>query len=264
MLPTIALGPVHLSTYALVYAVAIVGCGMLAFHRLLASGSPVNWVVEGLGLTMLAGMLGAVAGFALVRWATGPAPAGALALHLRSGSTILGALTFGGLAGLGYCRWRGVSAGGHFDRGIVALPLGQAVGRLGCLTAGCCYGRPTDSWLGIDLPDAAGVWAVRYPTQLLSSAADLAIFTVLLAVERRGSRATGTAGRRPFPGFLTLLYGGLYFAKRFVIEFLRGDDAVVLPPLTWAHVLSLFGLALTAVLLAVNLAEARGARRSSA
>jgi phosphatidylglycerol---prolipoprotein diacylglyceryl transferase len=263
MLPTLALGPLHISTYALVYAVAIVGCGMLAFHRLLASGSPAGWVVEGLGLTVLAGMVGTVVGFALIRWVTGPSPIGTFALHLRSGSTIFGALTFGGLAGLGYCRWRGISAGEHFDRGIVALPLGQAIGRIGCLLAGCCYGRETDSWLGMKLPDTAGIWAVRYPTQLLSSAADLAIFAALLAVERRGSRAVGATGRWPFPGSLTLLFGGLYFAKRFALEFLRGDNAVVLPPLTWAHLLCLFGLALAAVLLAVNLAQAGGARRRS-
>jgi len=264
MLPTLALGPLHVNTYAFVYAVAIVGCGMLAFHRLLASGSPAGWVVEGLGFTVLAGMVGTVVGFALIRWVTGPSPVGTFALHLRSGSTIFGALTFGGLAGFGYCKWRGLSAGEHFDRGIVALPLGQAIGRLGCLAAGCCYGRETDSWLGMNLPDAGGLWAARYPTQLLSSVADLAIFAVLLTIERCGSRAVGTVGRWPFPGFLTLLYSGLYFAKRFAIEFLRGDDAVVLSPLTWAHVLSLFGLALTAVLLAVNLARVRCARRPSA
>ncbi len=264
MLPTLALGPVHVSTYALVYAVAIVGCGMLAFHRLLASGSPAGWVVEGLGLTVLGGMVGAVVGFTLIRWVTVPGPIGTPAFHLRSGSTILGALTFGGLAGLAYCRWRGVSAGEHFDRGIVALPLGQAIGRLGCLAAGCCYGRETDSWLGMNLPGEGGVWAVRYPTQLLSSAADLAIFAVLLTFERCGSRAVGTVGRWPFPGFLTLLYGGLYFSKRFVIEFLRGDNAVVLPPLTWAQVLCLFGLALAVVLLAVNLVKASAATRRSA
>jgi phosphatidylglycerol:prolipoprotein diacylglycerol transferase len=264
MLPTISLGPVHLSTYALAYAIAIVGCGTLAFRRLLAGDSPLDWVVEGLGLTVLAGTVGAVLGFSLVLWLTGRAPSANLAVPLRSGSTILGALTCGGLAGLGYCRWRGVSAGEQFDRGIVALPLGQAIGRLGCLAAGCCYGRPTDSWLGVELPDAAGVWAARYPTQLLSSAADLAIFAALLAVGRRDARAGGDPGRWRFPGRLTLLYGGLYFSKRFAIEFLRGDDATVLPPLTWAHLLCLVGLALAAVLLAVNLGKAHGATGQSA
>jgi phosphatidylglycerol---prolipoprotein diacylglyceryl transferase len=259
MLPTISLGTLHVSTYALVYAVAIVGCGMLAFHRLLGGGDPPGWVIEGFGLTVLAGMLGAVAAFTLIGRASGAGP-----LHLRTGSTILGALTFGGLAGLAYCRWRGVPAGEPFDRGIVALPLGQAIGRLGCLASGCCYGRPTGSWLGVDLQDGAGTWAVRYPTQLISSAADLAIFAVLLAVERRGRERAGAAATSRFPGYLTLLYGGLYFSKRFAIEFLRGDDALVLPPLTWAHLLCLVGLALVAVLLAVNLARADGERRRSA
>lgn len=252
-MPTaISLGPLQVSTYGVLYAVAIVGCGMLAFRRLLTSGTPAGWLVEALGATILAGTVGSVVGFALVRAVIAPGAGGVLAVQLRGGSTIIGALTFGGLAGLAYCRWRGMSAGVHFDLGIPALPLGQAIGRLGCLAGGCCYGRETDSWLGIVLPGAGGVEAARYPAQLVASAADVAIFVALLAVERRFGGRARTRTAWAFPGLLTVLYGGLYGTKRFLVEFIRGDNAIVLGALTWAQVLALALLALAATLGAIG------------
>jgi phosphatidylglycerol:prolipoprotein diacylglycerol transferase len=264
-MPTaISLGPLQVSAYAAIYAVAIVGCGMLAFRRLLTSGAPAEWLVEGLGATLFAGTVGSVVGFALVRAVIAPGAEGGLEIQLRGGSTILGALAFGGLTALAHCRWRGMSAGAHFDLGIPALPLGQAIGRLGCLAGGCCYGRETDSWLGIVLPGAGGVAAVRYPAQLVSGAADLAILIVLLVVERRFGGRARTRAEWAFPGFLTVLYGGLYGTKRFLVEFIRGDNAVVLGALTWAQVLALVLLTLVAVLGAVGVARHRRCRASRA
>jgi phosphatidylglycerol:prolipoprotein diacylglycerol transferase len=130
----------------------------------------------------------------------------------------------------------------------LAIPLAQAIGRLGCLAAGCCYGKHTASWLGMCLPDANGVWMLRYPTQLMSSAANLLIFVGLLTFERYGTRRsalTATSlverpGRRgegwPFDGFLFLLYLSLFCFKRFSIEFLRGDAVSVSGPFTPTHI----------------------------
>jgi phosphatidylglycerol---prolipoprotein diacylglyceryl transferase len=264
MLPAIPLGPFFLSSYALIYGVAIVLAGMLAFRRLLALEVPAAWIVEGFGATMLAGALGAAFGYAVIRAAFGLGPDGAPRRLALGGSSIFGALVVGGIAGLAYCHWRRMPLGTTFDLGIPALPLGQAIGRLGCLAAGCCYGKPAASWIGMYLPGAGGVWTVRYPTQLISSAADLAIFLLLLGVERAGAARAGARGRWPFPGFLTLTYGALYASKRFLVEFLRGDTEVVLGPLTWPQVLALAGLVLVLALLAGNAARARRVRGARA
>lgn len=108
----------------------------------------------------------------------------------------------------------------------VALPMGHAIGRLGCLAAGCCYGKPTTlPWgvvLGGDPASSTPVdlWGVPlHPTQVYESLANAAIALflakrVLPRVER---------GERP-AGSVFLEYVALYSVARFLNEFLRGDD----------------------------------------
>lgn len=257
MLPFVEIGSWQVSTYYLVYLVAITVAGTLAVRRLSRAGVPWHWPVEGMAAVILGGMLGAAAFWWLLGgiewlltgdrvWFGGP------------GSTVLGAITAGAATGAAYCRWRGVSIGRAFDRGVPALPLGQGIGRLGCLLAGCCYGKPTDSWLGLDLPGEGGVWCRRYPTQLLSSLADFAIFAVLLAVDRHAGGHEGERERRLFPGDLASLYAVLYFSKRFAMEFLRAERPLVWGPLTWAHLVSAAGLLVVAVLRVANRRRAAG------
>jgi phosphatidylglycerol:prolipoprotein diacylglycerol transferase len=101
------------------------------------------------------------------------------------------------------------------------IALGHIIGRLGCLLAGCCYGRPTDLPWGITFTDpvaAANVGTplgqALHPTQLYDAGAEALILLLLLATERRG---------RPFPGRTFWGYMLLYGVSRFVIELFRGD-----------------------------------------
>ena len=36
-----------------------------------------------------------------------------------------------------------------------AVALGHAIGRLGCFSAGCCWGKPTTSWIGVRFTEKA-------------------------------------------------------------------------------------------------------------
>lgn len=259
VLPFVEVGGWQVSTYYLVHLVAIPVAGMLAIRRLTREGIPWHWPIEGMAAVILGGMVGAAAFWWLlggIEWLW----TGAHTSFAPSGSTILGGITFGGLTGVWYCRWRGVSIGKAFDRGIPALPLGQGIGRLGCFLAGCCYGKPTDSWLGMYLPGENGVWCHRYPTQLFSSLADLAIFGVLLQIDRRVGGSEGARARGLFPGYLALLYCAFYFSKRFGMEFLRAERPLVWGPLTWAHAVSALGLALVVAVWAINRRNSRRAQ----
>jgi phosphatidylglycerol:prolipoprotein diacylglycerol transferase len=101
------------------------------------------------------------------------------------------------------------------------IALGHAVGRLGCLMAGCCFGRPTSVPWAITFHSPAAalnsdtpLGVPLHPTQLYDAGAELMILGVLLWLERK---------RRPFPGRTFWSYMLLYAVSRFVIEFFRGD-----------------------------------------
>lgn len=92
-------------------------------------------------------------------------------------------------------------------------------GRIGCFLAGCCYGKPTDSMLGVAFTDPAcyaePLNTPLYPTQLMEAGYILIVMVMLLFLK----------GKRRFPGELFLGYLTLYAAGRFVLEFFRGDAA---------------------------------------
>jgi phosphatidylglycerol:prolipoprotein diacylglycerol transferase len=235
MLPVLQIGELAIPTYGLVYVIGIVLAALLAYHRLQRLGASQRDLLLATVLIFAAGALGATAGVQAIVWlqrmlAPGVEPN-------WGGTSVLGLLAAGIPVSVVCCRVFRVPVGRAFDLGGLPVPLGQAIGRLGCFAAGCCFGKPTGSGLGMYLPANDRDWQVRYPTQLMSAGADLLIFTILLAVERYGDarpRASGIStnppGRTwPFNGFLFLLYAALYCLKRLGIEFLRGD---ALPPLS--------------------------------
>jgi phosphatidylglycerol:prolipoprotein diacylglycerol transferase len=116
------------------------------------------------------------------------------------------------------------------------IALGHVVGRLGCLMAGCCYGRATDVPWGITFTDPAAASNVGtplniplHPTQLYEAGAELLILLFLLVTERRG---------RPFAGRTFWSYLLLYAISRFIIEIFRGDERGSLAGLSTSQAVS--------------------------
>ncbi|MFW6054535.1 MAG: prolipoprotein diacylglyceryl transferase [Thermodesulfobacteriota bacterium] len=93
---------------------------------------------------------------------------------------------------------------------------GQALGRIGCLMAGCCYGKPADlPWaLTFMMPNSlAPLHLPLHPTQIYHSLAGLVTFVLLVLAKRKDLKS----------GQLFALFLVLYSFFRFVIEFFRGD-----------------------------------------
>lgn len=109
------------------------------------------------------------------------------------------------------------------DLFFLYLPLGQAIGRIGCFLNGCCYGKPTESIFGVQFPEysfAANQFGVShwvYPTQIYSSLFDLLIFVIL------GIRIK----YKKYNGQIILYYIFLYGTARFLLEYLRADNPAV-------------------------------------
>ena len=96
-----------------------------------------------------------------------------------------------------------------------SVALAQGFGRIGCFLAGCCYGKETESAIGIVFHDSA--YAPNdvslLPTQLISSGLNFLHFFLLIWLTKKKKGDGQIAG----------LYLVLYSVGRFILEFFRGD-----------------------------------------
>jgi phosphatidylglycerol:prolipoprotein diacylglycerol transferase len=146
----------------------------------------------------------------------------------------------------------GLATSDVFAPGVAA---GQAIGRLGCFAAGCCWGtecaRPwavtlrnveahelTNVPLGIPL----------HPAQLYEVLADAAIFAILYWLIRRPHR----------PGAIIAWYLVLYSSARFAIEFFRFHEQGLHGGLSWTQLISLAMCAAGLALLLAQRKEPKG------
>ena len=129
----------------------------------------------------------------------------------RGGLVFQGGFIFAAFALLPYCYKKKIPIGNLGDLIAPALPLGHAIGRIGCFINGCCYGFVPYN----------GPLAVRYsfspdnhfPAQLVESLGNVIICAILLLIEKRNIAR----------GKLFLVYLFCYTILRFCVEPLRGD-----------------------------------------
>jgi len=237
-----------MSPYGLFYALAtFIGLSWyyLRFHRF---GFSFSESMQAIAVMSWSGIAGAYLFHSFLSFFPGLFPSGLITRHLGP-STIFGLVGGGALGSLIYGLKKGMPLGKVYDIGVLPLPLAQAIGRIGCFYAGCCFGKPASCILAMPLPGLHHEIAMRYPTQLMSAAANVGILGILLFIEhlRRKRRDTWW----PFPGFIFLSWVCLYSGKRFLIEFYRATALPVVGGLTWAQIASLaaFVAAFTAIVI---------------
>ena len=215
------LGPISIYTYGVLLASAYLTGLWYATVRAGARGLDRDRIMD-LGIyIIISALVGAKLLLIVVEfdhYRQNPAEIGTI---LRSGGVFYGGLIASVGVAFWYMRRHGLPVWTTCDAFAPGIVLGQAVGRIGCLMAGCCYGKPTELPWGITFTNplaAANVGTPLgvslHPTQLYESGAALLILGGLLLAERRGN---GFAGRT----FWTYLL--LYPTARFIIEFYRGD-----------------------------------------
>ncbi len=104
--------------------------------------------------------------------------------------------------------------GGFWDVASFTMLVGMIITRFGCFLNGCCAGRPTSGWFGLNLPDCEGVWRRRIPVQILEAAWGMVVL----------AGAVTLWGRLPFEGALLLYTVGAYGAGRIVLEYARNKQ----------------------------------------
>ena len=215
-------GPITIYSYGVLLASAYLLGLWLAVRRARAAGVDGNRIMDLLIWVIIAALVGAKALLFIVDFDHFTSSWQEFTTLLRSGGVFYGGL----IAAIVVCIWQLRkhrlplwSSGDLFAPGIA---LGYMVGRLGCLMAGCCYGKPTDVAWAVTFTDPAANFNVGtplnvalHPTQLYESGAGLVILIALLLLEKRPGHFAG----RTFWSFAFL-----YAVLRFIIEFYRGDD----------------------------------------
>ncbi len=135
--------------------------------------------------------------------------------YLSNGWVVYGGILGGCFGAFHYCKKKGIDGSLYVNLVFPEVALAQSFGRVGCFYAGCCYGLPTDSKIGVIFPQGslapAGVSLI--PTQLISSGLDLVLFAILYYNFTKGKHRENTAP----------LYFILYSFGRFLVEMYRGD-----------------------------------------
>ena len=229
----LTIGPVTIHGYGLMIGLGVMAALLLGDYRAKKFGLNGDHIY---GMTFSAVILGFVAArilFILTEWENflqNP-------MHYLAGAgfVVYGGIIGGALTIYVFCKIKKIDVLSYLDLMIPSVALAQALGRVGCFLAGCCYGKETDSWLGVVFTnsDFAPNGVKLLPTQLFMAGGDLIIMAVLLWY----------AAKRPMRGRTSMLYLIMYSIGRFFVEFLRNDDRGTVGMLSTSQFIAIFVLA---------------------
>jgi phosphatidylglycerol:prolipoprotein diacylglycerol transferase len=219
MLPElITIGPISIHTYGVMVALGIMAGVLLAefLHR--RNGGEPGRVIDLALIVVICGLVGARTLFILINLGYYISNPIETVMLWKGGLVFYGGLAGGTLGLLGCIRFYHLPLWPILDLGAVAIALGHGIGRLGCFTAGCCYGKPTDLPWAVTFTDPRCL-ALEvlnqpvHPTQLYSFFFLMGLTGILVWLEPR----------KKFPGQGASVYLILYGLFRFGVEFLRAD-----------------------------------------
>ncbi|MBN2059744.1 MAG: prolipoprotein diacylglyceryl transferase [Deltaproteobacteria bacterium] len=107
-----------------------------------------------------------------------------------------------------------------------AAALGQAIGRVGCFMAGCCFGRPTHLIWGVTFRNPESLAPLNiplHPTQLYSALSGFIIFIILSLL----------SAKKKFEGQIFIWFLILHSTARLLLERFRGDNRGPIPGSEW-------------------------------
>jgi phosphatidylglycerol:prolipoprotein diacylglycerol transferase len=228
MQPELHIAGITLQTFGLMMGLAFVVSGAIVSRRLQELGKPVDWAYEMVFAALVGGIVGARLWWVVENWSDAKDD---LIGSLFSGS---GLVWYGGAIGGAICVLAWAWRRGFFglvllDVAAVPLAAGYAIGRIGCQLAGDGdYGIPWDGPWAMAYPNGTVPTTEKvHPTPVYETITMLIVAAVLWRLRDRWR-----------PGTLFALYLILAGAERFLVEFVRRNDDVVLG-LTQPQLLSL-------------------------
>jgi phosphatidylglycerol:prolipoprotein diacylglycerol transferase len=207
--PEINLFGLTIQSFGLCLGAAFLVAGWLAAKRLKELDRNVDFSYE----MVFAALVGGIVGAKLWYIAENGGP-----LFSGTGLVFYGGLLGGAIAVLGWAKWRGTLDAMLVDAVAPGLAAAYAIGRIGCQLAGDGdYGKPWD-----------GPWAMAYPDGTVPTTETVHPTPVYETLVMGGvAWYLWHIRDRVRPGGLFALYLVLSGAERFLVEFLRRNDRVV-------------------------------------
>lgn len=234
----LSIGPITIHGYGLMIGIGVAVALLVGEYRANKKGLNGDFIY-GLSITtVILGFLGAKLLFILTEWKDFiKDPVNFVA---GSGFVVFGGIIGGALTIWGYCKWKKMDFWDYVDLMIPSVALAQGFGRIGCFLAGCCYGKETDSILGITFTNShfAPNNVKLFPSQLVMSAGDFLIAAILIFYAKK-NRAKGKT---------SALYLMIYSVGRFLVEFTRNDDRGFVGALSTSQFIGIFMFLFGAVL----------------
>lgn len=219
----IQIGSFQLATYGFMTALGYIAAAMYLLPRLKKVNLDKDTFWNLLFTAFMGALIGAKLLFIIVSWKElGPTLADKIAtiIHdFRYGFVFFGGMICSVSLLIWYMRKKKLPILKTSDFLIVGLPLGHALGRIGCFCAGCCYGSPTNVPWAVtftnphSLVPQSLLGVPLHPTQIYEAIANLILFIVLHIVSNKPHKQ----------GSILLSYLVGYGILRFGIEFFRGD-----------------------------------------
>lgn len=234
MFPVIAkFGPLTLHSYGLMLALGFGAAIWLAMRRAPHFDIEPAHILDLSLWVVLAAMVGSRLMFVALYWEDFSSDLLKIVKPPYEGLVWYGGFILALPVGLLYARRRKWNMLTVMDVCAPAVALGHAIGRVGCVLHGCCFGSPTSLPWGICYPKGSLAsetypGAAVHPSQLYESAGDLALMGLLLWF----------SPRRRYPGHILAWFLVGEGLVRFLVEFTRGDDrgtliSPVLSPSQW-------------------------------
>ncbi|NQT91265.1 MAG: prolipoprotein diacylglyceryl transferase [Lentisphaerae bacterium] len=238
------LGGLTISWYGVMMALAFVA-GLINWTLLgRREGRSYTDAADMLFWVMVSGILGARVAYIFKEWDSfSQAPVTMLFLH-KGGLAFYGGFIGGTLALAVFARVRGQKVLSLYDFAVTSLPLGHALGRVGCFLNGCCFGRVFDGAMSVTYPAHSHPWwrhvysgdLTRFdlrslpvhPIQIYEALFNVLLFVVLVRSYRRRKR----------DGSVAALYLMTYPLGRFVFEYFRGDHRLYVMGVSVGQVVS--------------------------
>jgi len=220
-----SIGPLTLHTYGLFIAIGFIIGLLIAIKTGKRHGIDTQQIMDMGIILIISGVIGSKITYVLMNFSS--YSENPLDINLwRAGFVFSGGLLTAIIVFIFYIRHHKLNILQVCDIWAPAAAIGQAMGRIGCFFAGCCYGRPTTVPWSVIFRNPESIAPLNiplHPTQLYDFMSNSIIFIVLMIL----------SAKKKFDGQVILWFLILHSTARLFIERFRGDPRGIFPGTQW-------------------------------